>query len=101
MIELKPEHAAALAAMLTNHAAQTRAQIVALTEDAERVEGIAGKVSDGGRELGETEIRLLADLVSGLERLPEIFLGMQPKAAQALFADLRVQLDAAKAKRNH
>ncbi|MCJ2140065.1 hypothetical protein [Methylobacterium sp. E-066] len=101
MIELKPEHAASLAGLLNNHATQIRLQIAALMTNVREVETIAEKVADGGRELGETEIRLLADLVSRLEGLPEGFLGMQPEAAQALFADLRVQLDAAKAKRSH
>ncbi|WP_020095956.1 hypothetical protein [Methylobacterium sp. 285MFTsu5.1] len=101
MIELKPEHAAALAALLNSQAAQTRVQIASLMESAEAVEAVATKVSDGGRDLSETEIRLLADLVSGLEKLPDVFLGIERQTAKALFADLRVQLAAAKAKREH
>ncbi len=47
MIELKPEHAAALAALLNSQAAQTRVQIASLMESAEAVEAVATKVSDG------------------------------------------------------
>lgn len=101
MIELKPERAASLAALLNNQAAQIREQAAATMRSAETIEAVAGKVSDGGRELTETEIRLLADLLLGFERLPEVFLGMPPEVARALFADVRSQLDAAKAKKSH
>ena len=101
MIELRPDHAASLTALLNNQAASIREQAAATMQSAETIEAMAGKVSDGGRELSETEIRLLADLLLGFEKLPEVFLGMQPEAAQALFADLRSQLDAAKAKKSH
>lgn len=101
MIELKPDQAATLADILTSQAANERVQITSLMASVERTEALAAKVSDGGRELDQIEIRLLADLVSGLERLANAMPMMFTEAGRAVLAEMRPQLDSAKAKLNH
>ena len=98
MIELKPEHAAALADMLKGQATQEHVQIASLMASVEKLEALAARLSDGGRELDQTEIRLLADHVSGLDRMADVMPGFMSDAGRAA---LRLQLGAAKAKQDH